>query len=237
MTASTDAIRRAQRLLVITGAGISAESGVPTFRDPGGWWKSHNPEQLATREAFEKDPAEVWRWYDARRAIVARAEPNPAHRALARAEASGRRVAIVTQNVDDLHERAGSRETIHVHGSIWRLRCTVDGTTFEDRHVPLRNIPAECPLGHLARPDIVWWDEDLDPAVTARVEHVLNEPFDVAMVVGTGATFDYIRDWARQARGRGAWLVEVNPDETPLTPYVDARIAGNAGEVLHALLA
>src|SRR5271165_5933788 len=222
------ALRDAQRLLVITGAGISAESGVPTFRDVNGWWKTYKPEQLATREAFNRDPVEVWRWYDMRRAIVAGAEPNLAHRALARAEALGRRVAIVTQNVDDLHERAGSREVIHVHGSIWQLKCTADGSVFEDRRVPLPTIPPRCPCGHIARPNIVWWDEDLDPLVTARVDALVSEPFDFVLTVGTEATFDYIREWALRAKVHGARLVEVNPRSTALTPDTDVRIKGKA---------
>ena len=229
--------RNARRLLVITGAGVSAESGIPTFRDPSGWWRKFKPEELATREAFNRDPAEVWRWYDMRRAMIAGAEPNLAHRALARAEASGCRVAIVTQNVDDLHERAGSREVIHVHGSIWQLKCTVDGTVFEDRRVPLPSIPPRCPNGHLARPNIVWWDEELDPTVAARVNALVNERFDVVLVVGTEATFDYIRDWALTARTRGGLLVEVNLRTTDLTPDVDVRIEGKAAEVLNDILA
>jgi NAD-dependent deacetylase len=230
------AVRTGQRLLVITGAGVSAESGIPTFRDPNGWWKSYKPEELATREAFNRDPVEVWRWYDMRRAIVARAEPNAAHCALARAEASGRRVAIITQNVDDLHERGGSREIIHVHGSIWQLKCTTEGTVFEDRRVPLPALPPRCPRGHIARPDIVWWDEELDPRVTARVEALLREPFDVVLAAGTEATFDYIREWALCAKARGALLVEVNPRITALTPDIDVRIAAKAGEALDTIL-
>jgi len=187
MISAERAVRNAQRLLVITGAGVSAESGIPTFRDSDGWWKTYKPEELATLEAFHRDPVEVWRWYEMRRAIVARSEPNLAHRALARAETTGRRVAIVTQNVDDLHERAGSREIIHVHGSIWQLKCTVEGTVFEDRRVPLPALPPCCPCGHIARPNIVWWDEDLDAEVTARIESLLNEPFDVMPAVGTAA--------------------------------------------------
>jgi NAD-dependent deacetylase len=231
------AVRDASRLLVITGAGISAESGIPTFRDPGGWWKNYKPEELATRDAFDRDPVEVWRWYDMRRAIVAGAEPNSAHRALAHAESSGRRVAIVTQNVDDLHERAGSREIVHVHGCIWQLKCTVEQTVFEDRRVPLPMLPPRCPRGHFARPNIVWWDEDLDPLVVARVNALTDEAFNVVLVVGTEATFDYIRDWALRAKALGDLLVEVNPLCTALTPHADGRFEGNAGEVLDAILA
>ena len=237
MSSINHAVRDARGLLVITGAGVSAESGIPTFRDVNGWWKTFKPEELATRQAFNRDPAEVWRWYDMRRAMVAGAKPNLAHRALARAETTRRRVAIVTQNVDDLHERAGSREIIHVHGSIWQLKCTVEGTVFEDRRVPLPAIPPRCPCGQIARPNIVWWDEELDPAVTARVDALVNESFDLVLAVGTEATFDYIRQWALSPKARGALLVEVNPRTTALTPTVDVRVEGKAGEVLDVILA
>jgi NAD-dependent deacetylase len=142
----------------------------------------------------------------------------------------------LTQNVDDLHERAGSREIIHVHGSIWELKCTADDTIFEDRRVPLPEIPPRCPSGHLARPNIVWWDEELDPGVVDRIDTILDESFDVVLVVGTEATFDYIRDWALRAKARGALLVEINPRITALTAQADARIEGKAGEVLDAIL-
>ena len=222
----------ARRYLVITGAGVSAESGIPTFRDPKGWWKTYKPEDLATAEAFARDPLTVWNWYDMRRRTVAEAAPNPAHLALARAEALGCRVAIVTQNVDDLHERAGSREVVHVHGSLWQLRCTADGTVFDDRRVPLPELPPRCACGAVARPHIVWFGEYLHQAALDRVDALLDEPFDVVLVVGTEATFGYIREWALAARRRGALLVEVNPRETPLTPHCDARFDGTAADVL-----
>lgn len=222
----------ARRFLVITGAGVSAESGIPTFRDPAGWWKKYRPEDLATPEAFARDPVTVWQWYDMRRSTVAGARPNAAHLALARAEAAGCRVAVITQNVDDLHERAGSREVVHVHGSLWQLRCTADGTVFDDRRVPLPELPPRCACGAIARPHIVLFGEYLHEVALARVDALLDDTFDVALVVGTEATFGYIRDWALVARRRGALLVEVNPRETPLTPYCDARVGGNAAEVL-----
>jgi NAD-dependent deacetylase len=231
------AIRSARRLLIITGAGMSAESGIPTFRDPEGWWKTYKPEELATLAAFNRDPVDVWRWYEMRRGIVARAVPNAGHRALARTEAEGRRVAIVTQNVDDLHERAGSREIIHAHGNIWQLRCMDEGMVFEDRRLPFPVLPPRCPDGHLARPNIVWWDENLDPQVVARIDALLDESFDVALIVGTEATFDYVREWALRAKSRHALLVEVNPRRTALTDHVDARIDGKAAEVLNNVLA
>jgi NAD-dependent protein deacetylase/lipoamidase len=236
LLATQEAVRQARRILVITGAGVSAESGIPTFRDPNGWWKQYRPEDLATQAAFDRDPAEVWRWYDMRRGIIARAEPNPGHRALARAEASGRRVTIVTQNVDDLHERAGTREIIHLHGNIWQLRCTAEGRIFEDRRVPLPVIPPLCACGHIARPNVVWFNEMLDPAVTGRVDKLVGEAFDCVLVVGTEATFYYIQEWARRAKARGALLVEVNPRATALTPEADLWIEGKAGEVLDGIL-
>ena len=172
-----------------------------------------------------------------RRVIVANAKPNVAHEALARAEASGRRVAIVTQNVDDLHERAGSREVLHVHGTIWQLKCMNDGSVFEDRRAPLPVLPPRCPQGHIARPNIVWWDEDLEPSVVTRIENLLTEPFDVALVIGTEASFDYIRDWALRAKMRGAILVEINPRRTILTADADFQFSRKAGEVLSDVVA
>ncbi|HET9233139.1 MAG TPA: NAD-dependent protein deacylase, partial [Candidatus Eisenbacteria bacterium] len=216
--AARAALRDARRLLVITGAGVSAESSIPTFRDPGGWWKNYRPEDLATPEAFERDPVLVWQWYDMRRGIVARAEPNPAHRALARAEQKGVRVAIVTQNVDDLHERAGNKNVIHVHGSLWHLRCTADGGVFEDRRVPLPELPPRCQCGSIARPHVVWFNEMLDPVIIGSVEDLVREPWEIVLVVGTEATFYYIHRWAMTAKSGGARLIEINPRATPLTP-------------------
>ena len=127
--------------MVITGAGVSAESGVPTFRTADGLWRQFNPMDYATPEAFHQDPVKVWQWYDARRQGIVAAEPNAAHRALARLEEQGKTVFIVTQNVDDLHERAGSKQVIHLHGSIWRLRCERDGNVVENREAPLIEMP------------------------------------------------------------------------------------------------
>ena len=229
-------VRGAARVLVITGAGISAESGIPTFRDPNGWWKQYRPEDLATPEAFARDPHTVWSWYDARRQGVARAEPNAGHRALARAEADGRRVAIVTQNVDDLHERAGSREIVHVHGSLWQMRCMRDDEVFDDRRVPLPEMPPRCACGALARPHIVWFGERLHEPPLARIDAWLGETWDVVLVVGTEATFGYIHQWAHDAKRAGALLVEVNPRRTSLSPACDAQVAAPAADALPRLL-
>ena len=226
---------QSERLLVISGAGVSAESGIPTFRDPNGWWKQYRPQDLATQEAFDRDPVLVWQWYDMRRGIVAKALPNPAHRALARVEAGGKRVVIVTQNVDDLHERAGSTDVIHVHGSLWQLRCTFEGTVFDDHAVPLLRLPPTCACGRIARPNVVWFNETLDPAITSRVHDLTHTPFDAVLVIGTEASFYYIQRWASQAKRTGALLIEVNPRTTSLTPHADVHLEGKAGEILEAL--
>lgn len=231
------ALGAARRVLVISGAGISAESGVPTFRSEGGWWEGEDPEELATLASFGRGPEKVWRWYDYRRGLVARAEPNAAHRAVAGWQGPGREVFVITQNVDDLHERAGSREVVHIHGSIWRLKCLNEGgPVWEDRRVPLPELPPGCPCGGIARPDVVWFDEELPPDECARVEDYFGAGrVDVALVVGTEATFDYVRGYAAAARALGALVVEVNPGRTQLSGDVDVRLVGRAGDVLPSL--
>ena len=230
------ALARAQRILVITGAGISAESGIPTFRSEGGWWRSHNPEELATLKSFEADPQKVWEWYDYRRKSIAAAAPNLAHEALAAWERSGKHVAIITQNVDDLHERAGSSEVIHIHGSIWEVVCQKDGTVIEDRRTPLNEIPPFCSCGGLLRPNVVWFDEELPIDECKKIDSLFREgSFDVALVIGTEATFDYVRGYATEARRQGALLVEINLKPTELTDSVDIHLTGKAGEILHLL--
>lgn len=230
------AVASAEVVLVISGAGVSAESGVPTFRAPGGWWRKLDPKKLATVAAFRTDPVTVWQWYEFRRGIVAGAAPNPGHIALSRLERSGRRVAIVTQNVDDLHERAGSTEVIHIHGFLWRTRCTVEGKVSEDRRVSLGGLPPVCgSCGGNLRPDIVWFDEELPSGEVTRVEGLLRGRVDVVLVVGTEATFDYISEWAIEAQRKGAMLVEVNPERTQLSPRADVCLRGPAGSVLPAV--
>jgi NAD-dependent protein deacetylase/lipoamidase len=231
-----EAVRRARNIMVITGAGISAESGIPTFRGPGGWWKSRNPEELATLKAFVRDPGLVWEWYEYRRELVAKAKPNAAHRVLASLEMLGKEVFILTQNVDDLHERAGSSEIVHIHGSIWHLTCMKDGKTTEDRRVPLPSLPPTCVCGGIQRPAVVWFDENLPTAECDRVEKYLEgQQIDVVFTIGTYVTFPYIENWALRAQATGALLAEINTEETRLTSRVDVVLRGKAGEMLSAL--
>jgi NAD-dependent deacetylase len=230
-------LARAKNVMAITGAGISAESGIPTFRDEKGLWSRFKPEDYATREAFMRDPVKTWKWYDERRVSVARAKPNAAHIALAAMEKPGRRVFVVTQNVDDLHERAGSTDVVHIHGSLWRTRCERDGTSEENREAPLSEIPPLCMCGEILRPDVVWFGEELPWQPVERVRHYLLEGrIDFCLIVGTEATFGYIVQWALQAREAGALVVDVNPRDTGLGSLVDVHLRGKAGEVLPRLL-
>ncbi|HET7217902.1 MAG TPA: Sir2 family NAD-dependent protein deacetylase, partial [Vicinamibacterales bacterium] len=161
-------LRAARRVAILTGAGVSAASGVPTFRGPGGLWRSFRAEDLATPEAFHRDPYLVWQWYDWRRSVLAGCTPNPAHEVLARwTERDG--VTLITQNVDGLHELAGARHVIRFHGSVWRLRCSLGcgaaEESWEDRRVPLPELPPRCPgCGAHARPAVVWFGEPIDSA-------------------------------------------------------------------------
>ncbi|MFN3929596.1 MAG: SIR2 family NAD-dependent protein deacylase, partial [Thermoflexus sp.] len=150
------------RVVALTGAGISAESGVPTFRGPDGLWGRYRPEDLATPEAFARDPVRVWEWYAWRREVIARAQPNPAHRTLAEMEMALPGFVLITQNVDGLHQQAGSRRVIELHGNLWRVRCVKEGRAWVDRRVPLPEIPPRCPTcGAWLRPDVVWFGEPI----------------------------------------------------------------------------
>src|SRR5260370_1133383 len=158
-------LRQANSVAVLTGAGVSAESGVPTFRGVNGLWKQYRAEDLATPEAFDRDPRLVWEWYDWRRCLIANAKPNAGHYALAELERQVPSFTLITQNVDDLHDTAGSRNILKVHGSIWIVRCTSCGKERVDRTAPLPDLPPRCECGSLLRPGVVWFGEPLPPNV------------------------------------------------------------------------
>lgn len=228
----TKILARARRVAVLTGAGISAESGVPTFRGKDGLWKQYRAETLATPEAFESDPALVWQWYDWRRSLIAPVEPNPGHRVLAGWQDLFEDVAVITQNVDGLHEKAGSRNVVELHGNIWKVRCTRDHTVSESRLTPLPEIPPRCPdCGALLRPHIVWFGEALDAGLLERAL-ALSEACQVMLVVGTSAVVQPAASLPGAARRAGATVVEINLEPTPLTPFADFFFPGKAGEVL-----
>jgi NAD-dependent deacetylase len=224
-------------VLVLTGAGVSQESGITTFRDPGGLWEGVDPARVATPSAFAADPEFVWRFYDARRSRAAAAHPNPAHLAIAALEATGRPFLLATQNVDGLHERAGSRALVRLHGTLWRLRCTRCGNEHEDLRPSLAPLPPACAgCNGLLRPAVVWFDEPLPWLEFARAERAAGEA-ELVLVVGTSSLVHPAASLPAQAIARGAYVVEINPETTPLSAAVSERLAGPAGIVLPALLA
>ncbi len=229
-------IRRARRVVVLTGAGVSAESGVPTFRGADGLWRQFRAEDLATPEAFHRDPKLVWEWYDWRRQLIAGCEPNPAHNAIALLEQRCEEFLLITQNVDGLHARAGSRRMVEVHGNLWRVRCVQDDTTTDNLEVPLLSIPPRCECGALLRPDVVWFGEEL-PVTALQQAFEAAESCEVFLVVGTSAVVQPAASLPAVAKRRGAYVVEVNYEPTPLTAVADETRHGKAGEILPRLLA
>jgi NAD-dependent deacetylase len=225
----------AHSVAVLTGAGISAESGVPTFRGPGGLWREFRPEDLATPEAFARDPRLVWEWYDWRRSLIARAQPNAGHRALAALQGKMRSFQLITQNVDDLHERAGSWRVIRLHGNIWQLQCLSCGRKVYDESVPLDPLPPRCTCGGLMRPAVVWFGEPL-PADAIRAAVASAQRADVFLVVGTSSLVYPASSLPRVAYERGTRVIEVNVELTELTPLVHISLQGKSGEVLPQLI-
>jgi len=251
------------RVLVLTGAGVSAESGIPTFRGKDGYWRNLDPAKLATPEAFARDPQLVWDWYRERRQRIRNAQPNAAHEAIAKLANHADEFLLVTQNVDDLHARAGieKENMVRIHGDIFVTRCSRCDFSYVGRggspELPgactvqptkgrLRsrngceataglsiaptagkdaNLP-KCPECHaLVRPGVVWFGEQLSPNELERVENFLGGgTCDVVIVAGTTATFGYIIDWALRGSRDGAELIEVNPEETPLSRFATQRM-------------
>jgi NAD-dependent deacetylase len=228
----------ASRVAVLTGAGVSAQSGIPTFRDAQtGYWAQFSPEELATPEAYTKNPERVWAWYAERHAACSSAEPNAAHTALAALEASkGDGFTLVTQNVDGLHARGGSRRVLELHGNLRTARCE------RCRHV--QNLPAPqhfvppptCErCGSRMRPNVVWFTEPL-PADTLEAAAAAFTEAEVAIVVGTSALVEPAASLARVAKARGAYLIEINPEVTPLSKLCDVRLSADAVKGINALL-
>ncbi len=224
------------KIRVLTGAGISVESGIPTFRGKDGLWNKYDPMELATPEAFRKDPRLVWEWYDWRRQLIARAEPNEGHKVLAEMEKNFPDFWLVTQNVDGLHQRAGSKKVIELHGNIWKVRCMSCGKEDYDYRAPLPEIPPECDsCGGLLRPGVVWFGESL-PMDALQKAYELSEDADVFIVVGTSAQVYPAAELPFVAKRNGARLIEVNPEETPITPYADVSIREKASIGLRKVL-
>lgn len=220
----------ARRIVVLTGAGISAESGVPTFRGEGGLWREYRAVDLATPEAFSRNPRLVWEFYNWRREILAPLDPNPGHVALVKMEQSVPHFTLITQNIDGLHDKAGSRNIIELHGNIWHVRCLGCGVVTEERSV-LAPMPRCAGCGQLLRPHVVWFGEALDSSVLRRAYEVLQEA-DIMMVIGTSGTVEPAASMGMLAKRKGAFLVEINLEPTPYTSFHDASILGKSGEIL-----
>jgi len=236
-----DADIRNARVLAITGAGVSAESGIPTFRGKDGYWRNLDPTKLATPAAFQNDPDLVWEWYRERRHRIRNAQPNAAHISIVKLAAHAREFLLVTQNVDDLHARAEwegkqlpKEKIVQIHGDIFVTRCwRCDFSRSEvenDGEVKC----AEC--GALMRPGVVWFGEQLNPDDIQHVENFLQRACDLVLVIGTMALFGYIIDWAVRAIGENGQLIEVNPDETSLSQFTTQSVREPAGIALPRLV-
>jgi NAD-dependent deacetylase len=231
-------LREKPRITVMTGAGVSAASGIPTFRGAGGLWRSFRPEELATADAFARDPRLVWEWYAWRRELVAKAKPNRAHEVLAAWSRRYEGFALITQNVDGLHERAGTPNVVRYHGSLWELRCWDDCESsperWPDETVPFPETPPRCPqCGGLARPGVIWFGEAI-PAAALRAASEAAD-CDLFLAIGTSSVVYPAAGLAAEAAARGAFTVEINPEATPATAAVDLAIPGPAEQVLDSV--
>lgn len=234
----------AHQVAVLTGAGVSRESGVPTFRDAlDGLWAQYDPEQLATPAAFLRNPRLVWNWYEYRRAMVREARPNPGHLALAQLEQHFPALRLITQNVDDLHEQAGSSNVVHLHGNIARSRC-FDNCQGDPTLIDVAKLtydaeagPPLCPhCGSYVRPDVVWFGEML-PADAIQDATIAARLCDIMLVVGTSGMVTPAATLPQIAQQHGAKVIEVNPDNTPITAIAAVKLSGPSGEVLPQLVA
>lgn len=215
----------AARVVILTGAGISNASGVPTFRGADGLWRNQRAEDLATAQAFRRDAATSWAWYDWRRQTIARCEPNASHEVIARWSRDAERVTVITQNVDGLHERAGTVGLIRLHGSIWEVTCWAGCPrgTHPTSHLetPMSVLPPRCPhCGGLQRPGVVWFGEPLDRDILRAAQHAAQHA-DVFLAVGTSSVVFPAASLMPAARERGALTVEVNPEATPASSTAD----------------
>jgi len=223
------------KVVVLTGAGISAESGVPTFRGEDGLWKKFRPEELATFDAFMANPQLVWEWYEYRRKIIEEIKPNPAHLALVEFQNHFEKFDLVTQNVDGLHHQAGSKNVIELHGSIKRNKCIRCGTKYESLEKTISGIPPKCPCGGNLRPDVVWFGEML-PQDALNYAFQVSSECDLFFSIGTSAVVHPAASLPLLAKRNGAYVVEVNIEPTDISRIVDESLMGKAGEIMPLLV-
>lgn len=233
-----DAVRKlrdATTVAVITGAGVSAESGIPTFRGPDGTWSRFNLEDLATPQGFQRNPKRVWEWYVYRKKEYGDAKPNPAHDTIAAMERHYPEFLLITQNIDTLHSKAGSANVLEIHGNINKARCTACDTVFDYSCLTLPEHLISCPAcGALARPHILWFGEMYDAAHLRHMTEFLSTA-NVVLIVGTSGTVTMPAHLAKYAMQCGAYAIEINPNESELSQHVDCYIREKAGTALPEL--
>jgi NAD-dependent deacetylase len=221
------------KIVALTGAGISAESGVPTFRGEGGLWRGHRAQDLATPQAFQRDRAQVWAFYHYRRQLVDDCHPNPAHRILAEIESQlATRFTLITQNVDGLHRLAGNQNLIEIHGSLWQIKCSRCQQSWQDRQIYPEDALPTCPnCEQVARPDVVWFGEGLDPALLEKSFEAVKSA-SIMLVIGTSAVVYPAAQLPVIAKQNGARLIEFNLEPTPLSQLADETYFEPAGSSL-----
>jgi NAD-dependent deacetylase len=227
-------VNKAKSIAVLTGAGVSAESGIPTFRSNGGFWQQHRFEDLATPEGFHRDPKFVWTWYEERRRGIAKATPNAGHVALVEMERRARTFTLITQNVDGLHDLAGSKNVIKLHGDIWTLRCLKCRREEVDRS-ELKNLPPYCDCGGMLRPGVAWFGESLPYGAMENATAAV-QAADVFIVAGTSAQVYPAASLISLAIRNRATVFEINPAETDFSADVTYALRGTSGEMLPRLL-
>ena len=221
-----------KRIVFFTGAGMSAESGIPTYRGAGGIWKEYDYEDYACQRAFDRDPEKVWDFHDKRRAMVASKEPNPGHKLLAAIQERQPGTTIVTQNIDGMHQRAGAKVEAELHGSLWRVRCDACNVVRADFTSPMS--PRQCDCGAYWRPDIVWFEDQLDHRVKRAAREALEE-CDLLVSIGTSAVVYPAAELPRIAVQAGAVTVEINLEDTAMSDLYQHKLRGRASEVLAQL--
>lgn len=235
LEAVAERIKESRYLVAFTGAGISKESGIPTFRGKDGLWAKYDPEELASWRGFLKNPKLVWEWYTWRMDLIGKAKPNPAHLGLAKLEKVGILKAVITQNVDGLHKKAGNKRVLELHGNIWRVKCV--SCDFKDRvKEPLKEVPPKCPkCGSLLRPDVVWFGEPLPKDVwTEAVMEAMKS--DVLLVIGTSGLVAPASMIPTMAHQRGSSIVEINPEDTPISSMAEIKVRSPAGSFFKELI-
>ena len=237
ITKAVDILRSAESLFVLSGAGVSAESGIPTFRGASGLWKNYSATDLATPQAFKNNPVLVWEWYQWRQGLISKAEPNPAHHALVDLEKMIPRFLLLTQNVDGLHKKAGSKNVLELHGNIFRTRCLQCNniTSYKPTEETSKPFLPKCSCQGLLRPDVVWFGEPIPQAIWQQALDFLARS-DTALICGTSGVVWPAAAIPEIAQQKNIKTIEINLEPTPVSSVVDLSIQGKAGKILKQIV-